>query len=69
MKRNKHLKKFLKDNLRIESAKAMVTDLKPGYREIAHELKIKLQYCIRHFLGDQTFDDSTFCKRIWIILI
>ena len=49
MKRNKLLKKFLKDNLRIGSAKAMVTDLKPGYREIAHELKIKLQYCIRHF--------------------
>ena len=49
MKRNKHLKKFLKDNLRIGSAKAIVTDLKPGYREIANELKIKLQYCTRHF--------------------
>lgn len=42
-------KKFLKDNLRIGSAKAIVTDLKPGYREIANELKIKLQYCTRHF--------------------
>lgn len=42
-------KKFLKDNLRIGSAKAMVSDLKPGYREIANELGIKLQYCTRHF--------------------
>ena len=42
-------KKFLKDNLRIGSAKAMVSDLKPGCREIANELNIRLQYCTRHF--------------------
>ena len=49
MKIKKTSKKFLMDNLRIGSAKAMVSDLKPGYREIANELGIKLQYCTRHF--------------------
>lgn len=43
------IKRFLKDNLRIGGAKAMVTDLKPDYNSILNELKIKHQLCTRHF--------------------
>ena len=40
---------FVKEALRIGSAKAIVTDLKPGYLKISNELNMKHQLCSIHF--------------------